>query len=270
MTIVTTPTPTPEAGVSNDAPFSVEGKVIWVTGASRGIGAAVARGLAAGGAHLLLQARSGEALAALGDELRENGTQVETVTGSVTDPDALERSVERAQATWGRIDGVVACAGVSPIFKRAESISVEEWRDVIDTNLTGTFLTATAAGRGMLERGSGSIVIVSSVHGTVGAPKLSAYSASKGAVNLLAKSLAAEWGQRGVRVNVIAPGYVETDMTSALREHDTHGPRLLARVPMGRFAAPDEMSGAVRFLLSDAASYMTGAVLEIDGGWTSQ
>lgn len=270
MTIVTTPIPNISQGNSTDAPFSVKDKVIWVTGASKGIGAAIARGLAAGGAHLLLQARSGDHLAALRNELREGGAQVETVMGSVTDPAAVAESVDRAQKTWGRVDGLVACAGVSPIYKRAELIDVEEWRDVIDTNLTGTFLAATAAGRHMLENGSGSIVIVSSVHGTVGASKLSAYAASKGAVNLLAKSLASEWADRNVRVNVIAPGYVETDMTSALREHHSHGPRLLSRVPMGRFAAPNEMAGAVQFLLSEAASYMTGAVLEIDGGWTSQ
>src|SRR5690606_33453924 len=149
----------------------------------------------------LLQARSEDHLAALKGELREGGAQVETVIGSVTDPVAVAESVRVAEDTWGRIDGLVACAGVSPIYKRAELVEVEEWREVIDTNLTGTFLTATAAGRLMLENGSGSIVVVSSVHGTVGASKLSAYAASKGAVNLLAKSLASEWADRNVRVN---------------------------------------------------------------------
>ena len=270
MTVATTQKPGSDPRIQDDGPFSVKGKVVWVTGASKGIGAAVARGLAAGGAHLLLQARSAGALTALRTELQGRGAQVEIVSGSVTDPDAVARSIEVAQAAWGRIDGLVTCAGVSPIYKRAELITIEEWGEVIDTNLTGTFLTATAAGRGMLANGSGSIVIVSSVHGTVGASKLSAYAASKGAVNLLAKSLAADWAPRGVRVNVIAPGYVETEMTDALREHHSHGPRLLSRVPMGRFAAANEMAGSVQFLLSDAASYMTGAVLEIDGGWTSQ
>lgn len=252
------------------SPFSVDGAVVWVTGASGGIGAAIVRRLAEGGARLVLQARSAAGLEALGEELRVRNTEFEIVTGSVTDPVTVQQSIRTAIERWGRLDGLVACAGVSPIFKPAESIGLSEWREVMETNVTGTFLTATEAGRAMLEQGRGSIVIVSSVHGTVAGARLAAYSTSKGAVNMLAKSLAAEWASRGVRVNVVAPGYVETDMTSSLREHHRWGPALLARVPMGRFAEAGEISGVVQFLLSDAAAYMTGTVVEIDGGYTSQ
>lgn len=253
-----------------DSAFSVDGAVVWVTGASGGIGTAIVRRLAAGGARLVLQGRTRAGLELLGDELRAHDAEFEIVTGSTTDPVAVQQSIRTAQERWGRLDGLVACAGVSPIFKPAESIGLDEWREVMETNVTGTFLTATEAGRAMLEQGSGSIVVVSSVHGTVAGARLAAYSTSKGAVNMLAKSLAAEWAPRGVRVNVVAPGYVETEMTSGLREHHRWGPALLARVPMGRFAEADEMTGVVQFLLSDAAGYMTGSVVEIDGGYTSQ
>jgi NAD(P)-dependent dehydrogenase (short-subunit alcohol dehydrogenase family) len=262
--------PAVDAANSSDAKFSVENKVVWVTGASGGIGSAIARELAVGGARLVLQSRSAENLASLGDELEELGGEVELVALSVTDPSSAEVAMAAALERWGRLDGAVAAAGVSPFFKPAELITPEEWAHVIETNVTGTFLTATAAGRVMLERGSGSIVIVSSVHGSHALQRLAAYSASKGAVNMLAKTLAAEWAARGVRVNVLAPGYVETEMTVGLRTSDRWGPKLLDRVPMGRFAHADEIAGATRFLLSDASSYMTGSIVEIDGGWSTQ
>jgi NAD(P)-dependent dehydrogenase (short-subunit alcohol dehydrogenase family) len=268
--VSTTSIPRSLTQAESAAQFSVENRVIWLTGASGGIGSAVARRLAQGGARLVLQARSADGLAALAGELTANGTEVEVIAGSVVDPAASEEAIRIGMERWGRVDGLVAAAGVSPIFKPAESITLDEWRTVIDVNLTGTFLTATAAGRAMIEHGSGSIVVVSSVHGSVAGQRLAAYSASKGALNMLAKTLAAEWATKGVRVNVLAPGYVETDMTQGLRDSDRWGPKLLTRVPMGRFARPDEIAGATQFLLSDAASYMTGSVVEIDGGWSSQ
>lgn len=266
------PVPDATSVTAEDSAFSVVDDVIWVTGASGGIGSAIARRLAKAGGRLVLQSRSAGALDALASSLVDEspGVEVEVLAGSVTDEDCVDRAVDAAVRRWGRLDGLVAAAGVSPIFKHAENISVDEWRAVLDTNLTGTFLTATAAGRAMLEAGRGSIVVVSSVHATVATPRLAAYSASKGAVNMFAKSLATEWATRGVRVNVLAPGYVETDMTSALRASDRWGPKLRSRVPMKRFAHPDEISGAAQFLLSEASSYMTGAVVEIDGGWSSQ
>jgi NAD(P)-dependent dehydrogenase (short-subunit alcohol dehydrogenase family) len=250
--------------------FSVEGSVVWVTGASRGIGAAIARSIAAGGGRLVLQARTSDDLEALADELGEYTDDLEVVAGSVTDTEAIERAVTRALERWGRLDGLVAAAGVSPIFTRAEHITEEDWRRIIDVNLTGTFLTATAAGRAMLDAKRGSIVLVSSVHGMSAVPRLAAYAASKGAVNMLTRSLASEWSPSGVRVNAIAPGYVETDMTSALRDSERWGPWLRDRVPLGRFAHADEIAGAARFLLSPAASYITGAIVDIDGGWSAQ
>jgi len=267
-----TPVSDAMTAAERDAAFALEDRVVWVTGASGGIGSAIARRLAGAGARLVLQSRSAGSLDALAAALAEGepGVEVEVVAGSVTDTAADERAVEAAMRRWGRLDGLVAAAGVSPFFKPAEEITLEEWRALIDTNLTGTFLTATAAGKAMLASGSGSIVVVSSVHATLATPRLAAYSASKGAVNMYAKSLAIEWAARGVRVNVLAPGYVETDMTTGLRTSDRWGPKLRSRVPMGRFAQPDEIAGAAQFLLSDASSYMTGSVIEIDGGWSSQ
>lgn len=255
-----------------DTTFDLRDKVVWVTGASGGIGSAIARRSALAGARLVLQSRTVGALESLAESLAESvpGAEIEIVPGSVTDAMRSDQAVDVAMQRWGRLDGLVASAGVSPFFKAAEDIGIEEWRELIETNLTGTFVSATAAGRAMLAAGSGSIVILSSVHGTVATPRLAAYAASKGAVNMYAKSLATEWATRGVRVNVLAPGYVETDMTNALRTSDRWGPKLRARVPMGRFARPDEISGAAQFLLSDESSYMTGSVVEIDGGWSSQ
>lgn len=247
-----------------------EGKVTWVTGASRGIGAAIARSIAEAGGRVILQARSAVDLDSFAAELRESSDEVETVVGSVSDSTTVERAVDRALKRWGRLDGLVAAAGVSPIFKRAEHIEDDEWRRIMDVNVTGTFLTARAAGRAMLAARRGSIVLLSSVHGMSAAPRLSAYAASKGAVNMLTRSLATEWSPLGVRVNALAPGYVETDMTAALRDSEKWGPRLRDRVPLGRFARPEEIVGAAQFLLSDAASYMTGAIVDIDGGWSAQ
>src|SRR4051794_11998571 len=152
MTVTSIPSVFPAAGP--DSPFSVKGKVMWVTGANGGIGAAIARRLAAAGARLLLQARSLDSLAGLDTELRGAGADLELVEGSVTDNCSDDAAVGSARRRWGRLDGLIACAGISRMYKPAETISADEWREVIETNLPGTFLTATAAGRVMVEQGS--------------------------------------------------------------------------------------------------------------------
>lgn len=170
----------------------------------------------------------------------------------------------------GRLDGLVNNAGISPVLQRAEEISTEQWRAICDVNLTGAFIASSRAGRVMLEQGFGSIVNVSSVHGHVAGERLAAYSASKGGLNMLTRSLAVEWADRGVRVNSVAPSYVETSMTSGLLASDRWPARLLAKVPIGRFAQAEEMSGAVHFLLSPASGYITGTIMDVDGGWSAQ
>jgi gluconate 5-dehydrogenase len=168
---------------------------------------------------------------------------------------------------FGKIDVLVNNAGVDPIFKGIERTSLDEWQHIIDVNLTGLFLCCKYLGGAMAK--GGSVINVSSVAGHVGLLRSLPYCASKGGAELLTKALALDWAPRGVRVNTLAPGWVDTDLTHALVEHEIHGKRLLDGTPLGRLAVPRDMAGGVVFLASDASSFMTGQSLVIDGGWTA-
>lgn len=246
----------------------VAGRVIWVTGASRGLGRALCQGLGAAGARIALTARPSADLDQVAAALRDQGADVLVVPASVSDPGEVARAAAEIEERWGVLDGLVNAAGVSPVFSSAEQVTDEDWRLIIDTNLTGSFLCARAAFSLMRERG-GSIVNVTSVHGRVAAPRLSAYCASKGGVEMLTRALALDWTGFGVRVNALAPGYFETELTRALRESEKWRDVLQRRTPMGRFGQPDELLGATAFLMSSASSYVTGTTLTVDGGWTA-
>jgi NAD(P)-dependent dehydrogenase (short-subunit alcohol dehydrogenase family) len=156
------------------------------------------------------------------------------------------------------------------VFKRAKLVEDDEWREVMEINVTGSFLCAREAGKLMLDaEAGGAIVNVSSIHGQVGAERMAAYSASKGAVDALTRTLALEWADRGIRVNTLSPGYFETDMTEALRGHTKWRGHLLSRIPMGRFGVPEELVSAALFLSCGASGFMTGSNLVVDGGWTA-
>ena len=170
-------------------------------------------------------------------------------------------------ARHGRIDVLVNNAGINPVWRGIEKTSLAEWQSIIDTNLTGTFLCCKYLGAAMASRGS--VINVSSIAGHVGLTRSVPYCASKGGVELLTKALALDWAKLGVRVNCLAPGYVDTDLTHALLSHEMHGKLFLDHVPMGRFGTPREMAGAAVFLAADASSYMTGQSLVVDGGWTA-
>jgi NAD(P)-dependent dehydrogenase (short-subunit alcohol dehydrogenase family) len=250
--------------------FDLTGKRALVVGASRGIGAAIARALAQAGADLALAARSTETLEALREEIKSAGGRAVSLSLDLRDERSIEAAVNGAVEGLGGLEVVVNSGGVSPIFKRAETISAEEWDEVFTTNTRGAFLLARAAGRHLLQQGRGSLIFVTSVLEAVGQERLAAYAASKGATRILARTLALEWASRGVRVNCLAPAYVETDLTAGLRANPSLRGAIEAATPLGRMASPEEIAGAAVYLASDAASYVTGTTLFLDGGWTAR
>jgi 3-oxoacyl-[acyl-carrier protein] reductase len=234
---------------------SLAGRLALVTGGSRGIGRAIAQELAGAGAEVVIGYRSGEQEAAA--VAREIGGRA--VQADVSQPEEAARLVEEA----GEIDILVNNAGLTRDGLIAR-MPDEDWRTVIDTNLGGAFATCRAAARGMMKRRSGTIVNMTSVVGVHGNPGQTNYAASKAGLIGLTKALARELASRGVRVNAVAPGYIETGLTDVLP--DTVREALLASTPLGRLGSPEDVAGAVRFLCSAEASFITGEVLLVDGG----
>lgn len=247
----------------------LDGKAVWITGAGRGVGRALAVAFAGLGAELLLSGRTASTLEEVADEIRGAGGVALTAHGSVADAADVAAAADLARRTWGRLDGLVNNAGVSPSFARSERVDVAEFRTVLDVNLVGA-LRCSQAAFGLMDPNGGAIVNVSSIHGAAGHERLAAYAASKGGVELLTRTLALEWADRGVRVNALAPGYLETDMTAGLREHERLSATLLGKIPLGRFGRPGDVAAAAAFLVGDASAYVTGATLVADGGWLAQ
>jgi 3-oxoacyl-[acyl-carrier protein] reductase len=238
---------------------SLEGKVALVTGGSRGIGAAISRELAAAGARVAVNYRAGkDAAEAVAGEI--GGLAVQ---GDVSAAEEARGLVDRVEAELGDIDALVNNAGVTRDTLIAR-MTDDDWETVIGTNLRGTFNTARAVSRKMMRRRAGSIVNVSSVVGVHGNPGQANYAASKAGIIGLTKALARELGSRGVRVNAIAPGYISTELTDVLNEEQRG--LILQNTPLGRLGEPEDVAGAVRFLCSDEAAFITGEVLLVDGG----
>ena len=234
---------------------SLEGKTALVTGASRGIGRSIALELARAGASVVVGYQ------AAAEEAEEVAAEAggRAVAADVSDPDEARRLVEET----GDVDILVNNAGLTRDGLIAR-MPEEDWRAVLDTNLTGAFHTCRAAVRGMMRRRGGAIVNISSVVGVHGNPGQTNYAASKAGLIGFTKALARELGSRGVRANVVAPGYVETRLTEVLPEELRQA--MLANTPLGVFGTPEHVAGAVRFLASDEAAFITGACLEVDGG----
>lgn len=249
--------------------FSLAGKVAAVTGASRGIGRAIARGFAEAGADLALAARSAEHLEDLAREIEELGRQAIVVPTDVRERSALEQLVARTLDELGGLDILVNNAGGAGFVAPLLDLRPEGWDKVLALNLDSVFHATQIAARAMASSGGGSIIQISSVSGIEGSPGLSFYSAAKGGVRLMSQAVAKELAQRGVRVNSIAPGWVTTDLTGQVRADEGTRDQIEASIPMGRFAEPEEIVGAAIFLASDAASYVTGTTLVVDGGHTA-
>jgi NAD(P)-dependent dehydrogenase (short-subunit alcohol dehydrogenase family) len=247
--------------------FSLQDRVAVVTGASRGLGRAIALGLAEAGADLVLSSRAQPDLDALAAEVERGGRRALALATDVVQPDALQRLADAALGRFGRVDVLINNAGISPVFKRSELMDLADWRQILDVNLTGAFVACQVFGRIMLQQQRGVIVNMTSVAARSGFPRLSAYCASKGGLEALTRVLGVEWATQGVRVNAIGPAFVETDMTADVRAHQGISASLLQRTPMRRYATPEEIVGAALFLASDASSYMTGQVVYPDGGW---
>ena len=247
--------------------FSLEGRVAVVTGASRGLGRAIALGLAEAGADLVLASRTQAALEQVAAEIEALGRRALPVAADVSRAEDVQRLAEATRGAFGRADVLVNNAGISPVFKRAEQLELADWQRILDVNLTGVFLCCQAFGRIMLEQGRGAVINMSSLAGSAGFIRLSAYCASKGGVDALTRVLALEWAPSGIRVNALAPAFIETDLTAGVRAHPGLNQAIVQRTPLHRMGVPDEVVGAAVFLASDAASYVTGQTLFIDGGW---
>jgi gluconate 5-dehydrogenase len=247
--------------------FSLAGKVAVVTGSSRGIGRAIAEGLAGAGAAVTVNGRNPETTQTVADAIAAAGRKSLAVPADVSKAADIDRLIQTTIARFGRIDILVNSAGISPYYKPAETMTEAEWDEVIAVNLKGVFLCCQAAGRVMIPQKSGRIINIGSIGGQVALPRLVAYCAAKGAVNQITRVLAVEWAPHHILVNAISPGYVETDLTKGLRENPTRQHTLLRHVPVGRLGKPEEVVGAAIYLASDAASYVTGQMLAVDGGW---
>jgi NAD(P)-dependent dehydrogenase (short-subunit alcohol dehydrogenase family) len=246
--------------------FSLEGKSAVVTGGTSGIGRAIAIGLAQAGADVAATGRRQQQVDEAAAEIEALGRKSLRQASDVCDRASLEKLLAAALHVFGKVDVLVNCAG---IIKRTPTLDLgeEEWATILNTNLTGTLRASQIFGRPMLERGYGRIVNIASLNSFVALAEVAAYAASKAGVASLTRSLAVEWSKKGVTVNAIAPGVFRTDINAKLLDSTARGQELLMRTPMGRFGKTEELVGAAIYLASDSASFVTGEVLVVDGGF---
>ena len=248
------------------SPLELTGKTAVVVGGTSGIGRAIAHALAEAGADVVATSRRMEQVEAAANEIEERGRRSLRVASDVSNSNSLQTALDACLAAFGKVDILVNSAGRT---KRAPTIDFPEgdWAAIIDTNLTGTLRACQIFGRHMIERKYGRIINIASLGSFVALQEAAAYSASKAAVASLTKSLAIEWAAHGVNVNAIAPGVFRTALNQTLLDQTERGRELLLRTPMKRFGQVEELAGAAVFLASDAASFVTGEVLVVDGGF---
>ena len=250
------------------AMFDLTGRLALVTGSSQGIGFALARGLAQAGAKVVLNGRDGAKLAAAMDRLRSEGLAVEQAAFDVAAVETLDDAVAAIEAAHGPLHILVNNAG---IIRRMPSVEVSPalWREVLGTNVDAVFFLAQAAARRMIPRGEGKIINICSVQSELGRPTIAPYATSKGALRMMTRTLCAEWARHGVQVNGIAPGYFDTELTSALVQDKTFTNWLCQRTPAGRWGKVEELVGAAVFLAAPASDFVNGHLLYVDGGMTA-
>jgi gluconate 5-dehydrogenase len=245
--------------------FDLSGRVALVTGSSEGIGFALAEGLGAAGARVVLNGRSDDKLRAARKSLSERRLAIETARFDVADRDAVLAAVERIERDIGPIDILVNNAGIQR-RNPFETFPEETWREIMSINVDGVFHVTQAVGRKMIARKRGRIINICSVASELGRQTIVPYAATKGALRQLTRGLSAEWAKHNVQINAIAPGYIRTPLNQALMDDEKFSAWVTSRTPAGRWAEPEELIGAAVFLASDAASYVNGHVLYVDGG----
>ena len=249
--------------------FDLSGKVAIVVGGHGGIGKAIALGLADAGADVIVSSRNLEVLNGVVKEIEAKGRKSLAVAADIVDEKQVRDMVAKILKVFPRIDILVNAAGLA-IRKPADTFPIDEWQKVMDINTRGTFLCCQAVGRIMLKQKSGRIINVSSVRGRYGLPaNYAAYCASKGAVDSLTRTLACEWAKSNVLVNAVAPTIVETDLTKSALADPAYAKQMKDRIPMGKWALPEDIVGPVIFFASGASSFVTGQILYIDGGVTT-
>jgi gluconate 5-dehydrogenase len=246
--------------------FSVAGKIVLVTGAARGLGLGFALGFAEQGAKVVINDIVEEGAAAAAAQIRKAGGAAFAYPFDVTDDAQATAAIARIEHEVGPIDVLINNAGIHRRAPLAE-MSIDDWQAVIDVNLTGVFIVAKAVAKGMIERRHGAVINISSLNSEGARPTIGNYCAAKGGITMLTKSMALEWGKYNIRANAIGPGYFVTDLTRALAQNPDFDAWVKQSVPLARWGDPSELIGTAVFLASDAASYITGRTIYVDGGW---
>jgi NAD(P)-dependent dehydrogenase (short-subunit alcohol dehydrogenase family) len=249
--------------------FSLNGQIVVVTGASRGIGRGLAEGLAAAGATVAVTARSLDDAQAVADSILNAGGHASAHALDVSDVGSINAAVDAIAAQHGRIDVMIANAGLGANHP-ALDVTEADWDDMMDVNAKGFFFTAQAAGRHMVEQGSGRVIAISSQASLVGIEDHAVYCSSKGAVNQSVRVLALEWGALGVTVNAVAPTFIYTPGTAERLDDPEYRQAVIDRIPLGDVGSIADVTGAVVYLASEAGRLVNGAILPVDGGWTAQ
>ncbi len=248
--------------------FDVAGKVVLVTGSSRGLGFILAKGFAQAGAKVILNGRNPEQLKKAQDELRQEGLETEAVSFDISDSGSISKGIDTIHAEIGNIDVLVNNAGVQ--FRAPlEDFPEDEWRKILDINLTGAFLVSKAVVKGMIERKAGKIINICSLQSDLGRNTIAPYAASKGGIKMLTKGMTVDWAKYGIQINGIGPGYFATEMTKPLKDDPAFDSWICGRTPAGRWGDPEELIGTLLFLSSEASNFINGQLIYVDGGITA-